>query len=205
MSDIRASHYGYRILVATLVICFMISMLPLGKDTYLQHIDKDLLIRLNLHRNRSLDALLKIITDSAGTIGILMPLVLLCVRRYRMEGVYSAIAYLVAIIASTVLKYMIHKPRPFITYPFIEKLSGGGSPSFPSGHTTSAFVTAAVLSIIFRRREVTVIALLWAGLVAYSRMALGVHYPSDVLAGATLGGMVAVSTIGIEKRIKVFR
>jgi undecaprenyl-diphosphatase len=86
---------------------------------------------------------------------------------------------------------MVNKPRPFITYDFIQKITSGGSPSFPSGHTTDAFVTAAVLSLAFRKWYVIVPVYLWALLVAYSRMDLGVHYPSDVLAGMCLGTVMA--------------
>jgi undecaprenyl-diphosphatase len=50
-----------------------------------------------------------------------------------------------------------------------------------------AFAMAAALSQIFRRRLITLPLFLWALLVAYSRVALGVHYPSDVLAGMIIG------------------
>ena len=59
--------------------------------------------------------------------------------------------------------------------------------SFPSGHTSLAFSTAASLSIQFNKWYVTLPAYLWAGSVAYSRMYLGVHYPTDVLGGAAVG------------------
>ena len=59
--------------------------------------------------------------------------------------------------------------------------------SFPSGHTSFAFATATSLSIKYPRWYVIAPSYLWAGAVGYSRMNLGVHYPSDVLAGAMLG------------------
>src|SRR5512133_888898 len=85
------------------------------------------------------------------------------------------------------LKYSINRDRPFVTYPDISKKSGAGSPSFPSGHTSSSFAMATSLSLSFPKWYVIVPAYSWAGTVAFSRMDLGVHYPSDVLAGALIG------------------
>jgi membrane-associated phospholipid phosphatase len=62
-----------------------------------------------------------------------------------------------------------------------------GSPSFPSGHTSDAFATATSLSIAFPKWYVIAPSFLWACSVGYSRMDLGVHYPSDVMAGAIIG------------------
>ncbi|MCX7987687.1 MAG: phosphatase PAP2 family protein [Bacteroidales bacterium] len=86
------------------------------------------------------------------------------------------------------LKYFVNRPRPFDSYPeFFIKKSDGGSPSFPSGHTSIAFATATSLSLLYPKWYVILPSYLWAGSVAYSRMHLGVHYPSDVLAGAAIG------------------
>lgn len=87
------------------------------------------------------------------------------------------------------VKTLVDRDRPFTTYPEIKKLSTGGDSSFPSGHTLEAFGMATAAAFLFRRRGVTATAFCWALIVAWSRMALGVHYPSDVLAGMVLGGL----------------
>jgi membrane-associated phospholipid phosphatase len=92
-----------------------------------------------------------------------------------------------AAVITSVLKYTIDRPRPFETYPDIEKATYAGSPSFPSGHTSDAFSLATSLSIAYPKWYVIVPSYAWALTVAYSRMHLGVHYPSDVLAGALVG------------------
>ena len=69
----------------------------------------------------------------------------------------------------------------------MKKMTSGGSPSFPSGHTSDAFSLATALSIVYPKWYVVVPAYAWAVTVGYSRMALGVHYPGDVLAGALIG------------------
>lgn len=86
------------------------------------------------------------------------------------------------------MKYGFNRKRPFVTYPdLITKKSEAGSPSFPSGHTSQAFATATSLSLAYPKWYVIAPSLLWAGAVGYSRMELGVHYPSDVLVGALIG------------------
>lgn len=99
------------------------------------------------------------------------------------------------------LKYSINRTRPFITYPDILKKSGGGSPSFPSGHTSGAFATATSISIAYPKWYVIVPMFGWAGAVGYSRMDLGVHYPSDVLAGVAIGAGSAWLTHYVNKRL----
>jgi membrane-associated phospholipid phosphatase len=104
---------------------------------------------------------------------------------------------------TTILKYSINRERPFVTYPDITKKSAAGSPSFPSGHTSSAFASATSLSLAYRKWYIIVPAYSWAGTVAYSRMYLGVHYPSDVLAGAVIGTCSAWLTYTINKKLNI--
>ena len=94
---------------------------------------------------------------------------------------------IIGALVSLSLKTMIVRDRPFITYPDIEKLSEAGSSSFPSGHTIEVFAMAMALSLLIPKRQVVIPVFAWAFLVAYSRMALGVHYPGDVAGGILIG------------------
>jgi membrane-associated phospholipid phosphatase len=86
------------------------------------------------------------------------------------------------------LKKIVNRPRPYAAYTDdIIPYSAETSMSFPSGHTSFAFATATSLSMKYSRWYVIAPSYFWAGAVGYSRMNLGVHYPSDVLAGALLG------------------
>ena len=99
------------------------------------------------------------------------------------------------------MKYSINRARPFNTYTDIVRKSSAGSPSFPSGHTSSAFATATSLSLMYPKWYVIVPSICWAGTVGYSRMHLGVHYPSDVLAGALVGAGSAWLTHYVNKKL----
>jgi undecaprenyl-diphosphatase len=97
---------------------------------------------------------------------------------------------------------LFSRDRPFITYPDIIKLSEAGSSSFPSGHTIEAFAIAFAVFYLFKERMFVIIIFSWAILVAYTRMALGVHYPLDVLAGIFIGTSTSFITLKVYERLE---
>ena len=103
------------------------------------------------------------------------------------------------------LKYLVKRKRPFSTYPGIIVNKSGSpcnDPSFPSGHTSTSFMLATSLSLQYPKWYIIAPAYLYAGTVAYSRMDLGVHYPTDVLAGALIGSGSAYITYEINRKLK---
>jgi len=94
----------------------------------------------------------------------------------------------ISVVTTYTVKHAVGRPRPFITYPqYITAYEDIHSNSFPSGHTSYAFATATALSLQYPKWYVIAPGYLWASSVGYSRMNLGVHYPSDVVAGALVG------------------
>lgn len=170
-----------------------------------QNPDIDLLKELNLHRDRALDSFFKIVTDYAAPLTYCIPFFLLfyaMIKGYkalRSKSVFVIESTMLALAVSQALKYIVNRPRPFVTYPFLEKMTTGGSPSFPSGHTTDAFTLAASLSFVFPKWYVIVPSFAWACAVGYSRMDLGVHYPSDV-GGAVIIGILCPAVLFLLKR-----
>lgn len=101
------------------------------------------------------------------------------------------------------LKNTFNRPRPGVSYPqLITPYEDVSSLSFPSGHTSEAFSTATAFSLKYPKWYVIAPAYFWAGSVGYSRMNLGVHYPSDVLAGALLGTGTAFLTFKVNQWIQ---
>jgi len=118
------------------------------------------------------------------------------------NAIYTTAALGLNSVLTYSIKHSINRDRPYITYPFdFERRDAysGASPSFPSGHTSLAFATATSLSLQYPKWYVIAPSYLWAGYVGYSRMNLGVHYPSDVLAGAILGAGSAFVTYKINE------
>ncbi len=99
-------------------------------------------------------------------------------------------AFMVELSLYYALKKNIKRPRPFARIQGIPYLIVPPDEfSFPSGHTAAAFLMATLVSMAFP--FLTVPALFWAMLVGFSRVYLGVHYPTDVLAGMGLGVLSA--------------
>ena len=84
------------------------------------------------------------------------------------------------------------RPRPYLGHPLDAHLYIGAShdPSFPSDHATAAFAIA--VSILLRNRRAGWLAVAMAALLSLSRVVVGTHYPSDVLAGALIGSLAAL-------------
>lgn len=100
------------------------------------------------------------------------------------------------------LKFAIDRERPATTYPGeVYPYKIDQSASFPSGHTSTAFATATTLTLEFKKWYVAVPAYAWAAGVGYSRIYLGEHYPSDVIAGAAVGAGSAVLSHWLSKKI----
>lgn len=104
------------------------------------------------------------------------------------NGVKTAAGIGLNILLTTGLKYSINRKRPFVQYPNdIIKRDNVGPYSFPSGHTSSAFAMATAVTLSTKKWYIAVPSYIYACSVGYSRMRLGVHFPSDVLGGMVVG------------------
>ena len=140
-----------------------------------------------------------------GILWILCIIAMLCMKKTRRHGVLMAIALIAAAcIGNLLLKPLIARPRPYTDFPSIVLLiAKEKSPSFPSGHTITAFACAAVFWHYDRRWGVG--AVIVATLIGFSRLFLFMHYPTDVLAGATLGLLIGFLTCMVSVKVSVRR
>ena len=98
------------------------------------------------------------------------------------------------------LKSIVHRQRPFVAYPnMITAEAIANDSSFPSAHTATAFSLATSVSLSSPKWYVIAPSFTYAAAVGYSRMSLGVHYPSDVLAGALVGVGSSFITAKLQK------
>lgn len=138
-----------------------------------------------------LDAVMPYITRLAdnGIGWIVLALLLLIPCKTRQTGAVMGIALILGFLTGNLLlKNVIARTRPFLWDPTITLLIKMPSEySFPSGHTLASFECA--VAIFCFHRKWGIVALVFAVLIAFSRLYLQVHYPTDVLGGAILGGI----------------
>jgi len=169
-------------------------------------IDKSTLIELAEHRSHEPLEFHQFISNSTNWISLGVPTGLLFAGKLRKDknmqlaGWHIGKSILISTGITAVIKFSVNRNRPFLEYPAeIPKASAGGSPSFPSGHTSQAFATATALYLEYPKWYIAVPAFGWASIVGYSRMYLGVHYPTDVLAGALVGSGSALLNKQLNK------
>lgn len=183
----------------------IISFLLVVSSVFSQNFDINTLRSIHLDRNQNLDATFKHITNSYAVVSIGTPITLYALGiinknpELKKEAVFIGESVAVSLFVTIALKETIKKDRPFITYPEIQQLTSGSGYTLPSGHTSIAFATATSLSLAYPKWYVIAPSFVWASAVGYSRMHLGVHYPTDVLAGALIGSGSAYLTYKINK------
>jgi membrane-associated phospholipid phosphatase len=186
-----------------IVLFFLITV-----SSFAQNIDIQILRSVYSSNDLRADHFMKFVSNSNNGMVIGVPITIGIAGLIRHDpklincAGQIAVASAINLGATFALKYSINRDRPFQTYPDIQKKMNEGSPSFPSGHTSSAFATATSLSLNFPKWYVIVPSYLWAGTVGYSRMYLGVHYPGDVLGGMITGAGCAFLTFKLNKWVQ---
>jgi len=175
----------------------------MGIFQLIQSIDDRLLdfLRLSMH-NPVLDRLMPPLSflGNWGLIWLAAAAVFLLTKGRRKAGATLLLALLLCTLArNSLLKPLAARPRPCIVHPEYALLIARPEDfSFPSGHAAASFGAAAV--ILYSDGKLGVAALVLAALIAFSRLYLYVHYPSDVLAGAALGVLMAGLAISLVNR-----
>ncbi len=158
-----------------------------------QNWDINLLKDINMNRNTKLDPAFRTISASTVPLSMAIPASAITIAllkkddESRQKALLISSSLVTAAVLTTTLKYTFNKERPYVKYPYIQHVTVESSPSFPSAHTSLSFSLATSVSLAYPKWYVVAPAYLWAGSVGYSRMHLGVHYPSDVIVGALIG------------------
>lgn len=171
--------------------------------TELMTIDWNILYWIQGHiRSGIMDKCMPVITHlgSAGAVWILIALCCLFFRRYRLLGVMLAVGMLCELaLGNGILKHLIARSRPCWLDPSVTLLIATPKDfSFPSGHTFVSFTCAVI--IFLYKKSWGIPALILAGLIAFSRLYLFVHFPSDILGGLILGIFLGMCVFSVFKR-----
>jgi membrane-associated phospholipid phosphatase len=139
-------------------------------------------------KNGFLDVLNLILSWSG--LGVVIGLIAIIAHLHPKTKPYSVPVIMALILGGLVFahgtKTLMPRLRPS-NLSWAQPQEGHKQSSFPSAHTSAAFSAATVVSLLARKKRIAVLAMLWASGVGLSRIYRGVHWPSDVLAGACLG------------------
>lgn len=137
---------------------------------------------------------------NGGMIWILTSLIMCINKKYRKTGITVLAALLAGfIICNIIIKPLAARPRPCWIDTSVPILINVPSDySFPSGHTLSSFIAAFVL--LFSGNRFGYAAVVLAALIAFSRLYLYVHFPSDVLGGIFLAALISYVVLGVSNK-----
>jgi membrane-associated phospholipid phosphatase len=194
MSELRRviiQHYGYFI---AFLVCAVAATVFVSFDEKI-----DGFLQLNSLHHPLTDVVFRQVTLLGdGLFSIFTALAILFIWKHHRLALHIAIAFLISGIMAQLFKNIIAAPRPkeiidpILFGSFFKGVTSAGWDSFPSGHTTSIFALATIIALHVNNKWYSLLLLVAAVLVGYSRIYMGCHFPADVIAGALLGTVTAV-------------
>lgn len=190
---------GFKFIIV--ITCSLFTLYPVSSysQNAIQRFDDQVLIKLSENRTNNKTGFFLFLSNHNDWVNVGVPVGLMAAgligndKEMRQNAAYIASSSAVNALVTLLVKKIVKRPRPFLGNVKINAVYQPSNYSFPSGHTSTSFTTATALSHSYPKWYVIAPAYLWAGSVGYSRMYLGVHYPSDVAAGAVLGTSTAFS------------
>lgn len=167
--------------------------------------DADVLLLIQEHlRTAAGDTLLTVWSDlgNGGAVWIAAALLLLLFPKTRKAGLLALVGMLLNLgLVNGILKPLVERDRPWLVVEGLRPLLTSSDPnSFPSGHTSAAFAFTAAVCCSVDRVWVRVLAVAAAALMGWSRLYVGVHFPTDVLAGAVFGTLCGLAAVWLYRR-----
>ena len=168
--------------------------------------ERDILLWIHAHlRFAAVTPVMRLLSllGDKGLFWIALTVILLLFRRTRRLGIYCAVSIVLTfLVVNCAVKPLVARTRPYDLFQEIQILAHAEHDvSFPSGHSANSF---AVAWILFRMtdKKYGVPAVVLAALIAFSRLYVGVHYPTDVLAGTAIAIALAEVTLLLGSRIE---
>jgi undecaprenyl-diphosphatase len=179
-------------------------------DTLLE-LDRSLFLLINGWNSPFFDEIMFFVSKVWVWAPLYLTFIIYAVKRWKLESIWIIVAMVVCVVATdqltNVTKDFFQRLRPShepLLEGMVHHVNGyvGGKFGFVSAHSSNSFGFAMLSSLIIRNRHYTLFVFIWAALVAYSRMYLGVHYPLDIMGGMLLGILVAWLIFTVMENIR---
>ena len=160
----------------------------------LQQLDGSLLLWIQTLHLSWLDPVVSAFTSlgNGGMLWIVLSLAMVCFKPTRKAGALALGAMLLGLLVTNLtIKPLVERPRPWLDLPLTPLVVERDPHSFPSGHTCAAFAAGMIWARTLPWKWGRVLAAVLAVCMGLSRLYVGVHYPTDVLAGAVIGSLCA--------------
>lgn len=180
--------------MARVLVLVSLHFLALAAVAQTPTLDVELLRPINRNETTFKNKYFELCASSVSTLNIAVPAGIAVAGfitrndKLKKDALFMAGGLAVSALLTKVIKHAVDRKRPFETYNYIVKRDDeSGGLSFPSGHTSAAFSMATGMSLRYKKWYFVAPAIIYAGSVGWARMYQGLHYPSDVLAGAVVG------------------
>jgi undecaprenyl-diphosphatase len=179
----------------------------------LMELDREIFLYLNGHHAPWLDPIMLFVTETLSWLPLHLFLLYLIFKDHQKKGWFVLIGLVITIVladqvTSTLMKPYFARFRPShepTLQSLVHIVNGykGGKFGFASSHAANTFGVATFLFLLFgKTRRWIILLFLWAALVTYSRIYLGVHYPGDILVGGLVGMLSAVAGFWVYRWLK---
>ncbi len=179
---------------AIILLLLVLAALAVLRTSSFKQREQDVIASMQTMQTPGSIKFFQIVSDSISFISLGIPAIFLITgllkkkREFTRKGLLILLSIALAGSISATIKRTIKEPRPYEVDSRIKQLSVGGSNSFPSGHTAEASVaTLGFCFILFRTPLPVVLSIIWALLIMLSRIVLGVHNFTDIVAGFVVG------------------
>ena len=181
--------------------------------TYWSEVDTEIFLFLNGMHNETFDFLFSWITNKYTWIPLYLILIGMIIHKFKWRGLYVLlfIALLITMsdqVSVQLFKNTVQRLRPCHNVDLsglVHIIDGhcGGQYGFVSSHATTSFALATFFGLVLRKHYKFILALLmlWAVIVAYSRIYVGVHYVGDVLVGGIIGTFIGIFVLTVLKYV----
>lgn len=187
------------------ILLLLLLFIAISNPTSAQNIDTQMAININHWNSSFVRNSSRFVSNSVQPLAVILPTTL-CIygalkkdKKMMQDAIYIGSSILEAGVLSYGLKYATNRKRPYEQHSTIHPYDNESTSSFPSSHTAVAFSLATSLSLTYPKWYVILPSTLWACSVGIARINQGVHYPSDVAAGAAIGIGCAFFNITINK------